>query len=150
MVSDVSDQNLDIGTFLPNKTLFWGLAGFVEYGIKPASFLLGAANTPVVMAVTASDIVTFDMIDGKVLDSGENVLENLTEEEHTEVNSIATLLQSAKENSLDDFENDPNTEHAACHKTLSETKLDRLAGKNSAQATTYQTRWAVIIIKDKY
>ena len=100
MVSHVSDQNLDIGTFLPNKTLFWGLAGFVEYGIKPASFLLGAANTPVVMAVTASDIVTFDMIDGKVLDSGENVLENLTEEEHTEVNSIATLLESAKENSF--------------------------------------------------
>ena len=69
-------QNLDMETFLPNKTLFWGLAGFVECGKKPTRFLLGAANSMVMMAETASDIVTFGIIDGVILDPRENVLKN--------------------------------------------------------------------------
>ena len=76
-------------------------------------------------------------------------LKNLTEEEQMEVNNIVTLLESVKDNSLDDFETEGNNTASNCHKNVSETELDRLAGKNTAQATAYQTKLAVAVIKNK-
>ena len=102
------------------------------------------------MAEGASEVVCFDIIDGLILDSGDNVFENLTEEEQMEVNNIVTLLESVKDNSLDDFETEGNITAANCCKNVSEAELDRLAGKNTAQATAYQMKWAVVSIKGKY
>ena len=102
------------------------------------------------MAEAASDLVSFDIIHGIILDSGENILEDLNEEEQLEVENVVTLLESVKDNSLEDFETDENNAAANRHKNVSESELDRLAGKNTAQATAYQTKWAVVVMKDEY
>ena len=102
------------------------------------------------MAEVASDVVNFDIIDGIILDSGDNVLQNLTEDERMEVNNVVTLLESAQEDSLQHFDLDENTTCGTQHKNVSEEELDRLAGKNNAQVTSYQTKWASVVMKAKY
>ena len=102
------------------------------------------------MANSASDMpVTFDLIDGIIADSDLTLLETLMQEEQDEVNNVVTLLDTAKDNSLDQFEPSENSPFAARHKCVSDEELDRLAGKNSAQSTSYQTKWAVVVMKDK-
>ena len=102
------------------------------------------------MAEAASDLVTFDIFDGIVLDPDDTMLESLTDEEHLEVTNIVTFLESAQEDSLQHFEIDQNTTSATRHENVCNEELDRLASKNSALATTYQTKWAVAVIKAKY
>ena len=84
------------------------------------------------MAEAASDLVTFDIIDGILRDSEENILKNLTEEERLEVDNVVTLLDIAKEDSLKQFDLGDNTTchtENVRHKVLSDEELDRLAGK---------------------
>ena len=103
------------------------------------------------MAETVSDLpVTFDILDGIIVDEGITLLDTLTADEQEEVENIVTLLDSAKENSLEQFELDENTILTTRHKNVSEDELDCLASKNNMQATTYQTRWAVAVTKDKF
>ena len=102
------------------------------------------------MANSASDMpVTFDLIDEIIVDRELTLLETLTQEEQDEVSNVVTLLDAAKDNSLDQFEPNENSPFAARHKHLSDEELDHLTGKNSAQSTSYQTKWAVVVIKDK-
>ena len=56
------------------------------------------------MAGADSHVVTFDLIDDIVLDKSTNLLDTLTEEEHEEVENVVTLLDCAKEDSLQHFE----------------------------------------------
>ena len=102
------------------------------------------------MAEVASGTVTFDILNGIILEADETILDNLTEDEQLEVTNVIKLLDSAKEDSLNDFETDANTTSATRHKNVCNDELDRLASKNSALATTYQTKWAVAVIKAKY
>ena len=102
------------------------------------------------MAEVASDLVTFDIFDGIVLDPDDTMLESLTDEEHLEVTNILTLLESAQEDSLQQFEIDQNTTSVTRHKNVCNEELDRLVSRNNALATTYQIKWAVAIIKAKY
>ena len=99
------------------------------------------------MAEASTSQVTFDLIDGYILDNNESFLDNLTTDEQTELDSVVTLLESAKEDSMEQFEPDENSN---CHKQVNDSELDHLAGKNSAQSATYQTKWAVVVMKDKY
>ena len=61
------------------------------------------------MAEAASDIQTFDIIDRFILDSEQNILQNLTEEECEEVDNVVTLLEAAKEDSVEQFKIDQDT-----------------------------------------
>ena len=99
------------------------------------------------MAEASTSQVTFELIDDYILDNNESFLENLTADEQTEIDSVVTLLESAKEDSMEQFEPGENTNR---HKEVNDSELDRLAGKNSAQSTTYQTKWAVVVMKDRY
>ena len=99
------------------------------------------------MAQASTSQMTFDLINGYILDNSESFLDNLTTDEQTELDSVVTLLESAKEDSVEQFEPDENTN---CHKEVNDSELDHLASKNSAQSTTYQTKWAVVVMKDKY
>ena len=67
-------------------------------------------------------------------------MSTLTAEEQNEVQSVVTLLEKAQEDNLNDFEEDPNL---LWHKPVENNELDRLAGKNSALSTNYQTKWAI-------
>ena len=100
------------------------------------------------MAEAGNDaVISFDIFDGSILDSTHNFVDDLTEDEQKEMENIVTLLESVPENSLDDFE---PVQMSNRDKQVNDYKLDRLAGKNSAQSTTYLTKWAVIVFKDKY
>ena len=81
------------------------------------------------MAEAASNAVTFDILDGIILESDDTILDNLTEEVFLEVTNVVTLLESAEEDSLQHFELDQNTASAACHKSVCNDKLDWLASK---------------------
>ena len=75
------------------------------------------------MAEAASDAVTFDILDGIILESDDTILDNLTEEERLEVTNVVTLLES-EEDSLQHFELDQNTASAARHKSVCNDELD--------------------------
>ena len=68
------------------------------------------------MAEAVSDHISFDIIDGFILESDQNVFENLTEEERVEMNSVVTLLESAQEDSLQHFEIAESTTCEPWHK----------------------------------
>ena len=89
---------------------------------------------------------SFDIIDENLLDPAKNMFNTLTDDEIKEVNQVVTLLESATSNSLDDFE---ENSIVLRHKPVTTDKLDRLAGKNNAESTSYQTRWAVSVMKGK-
>ena len=112
--------------------------------------LLGAANSPFKMAGLQSDTVTFDLLDEIIAGSNVNLFDNLTEDEHSEVENVVTLLDTAKEDSLEQFEDVETNQQNARHKKVTETELHRLAAKNNAQSTSYQTKWAVVVMKDRY
>ena len=91
--------------------------------------------------------VFFDISDAQLLDTDEDILTKLTEDELKEMNDVVTLLDGAKEDSLNDFENQNNLLR---HKPIDDAELDRLAGKNNALSTTYQTRWSICVLKGKF
>ena len=83
--------------------------------------------------------VTFDLLEEGVLTD----LANLTEDEQNEVQNVVSLLEEAEGDSLLDFEPPEN----ARHNPIDCGELDRLAGKNQALNTGYQTKWAVEVLK---
>ena len=92
-------------------------------------------------------VVTFDIFENALLDDSENLLSTLTEDEQNEVDNVVTLLEIAKEDSMQDFENETNLLR---HNPIDNTELDRLAGKNNALSTSYQTKWSVAVMKGQY
>ena len=76
------------------------------------------------MAEAASNTVTFDILDGIILESDDTILDNLTEEVCLEVTNVVALLESAEEVSLQHFELDQNTASAARHKSVCNDELD--------------------------
>ena len=90
-------------------------------------------------------VVTFDIIDNISVEN-DNIFANFTEEEKKEVENVVTLLEAAKADSLHDFENENNLLR---HNPVDSTELDRLAGKNNAKTTSYQTKWAIAVVKGK-
>ena len=94
-----------------------------------------------------AQVVTFDLLDPNLLGSSEDVITELNDEELKEVVNVVELLDCAKGDSLDDFEVQTK---ALQHKAVTSDELDRLASKNSAQNTTYQTQWAVAVMRGKF
>ena len=91
-------------------------------------------------------IVTFDILEDTIMD-GDNILSNLSEAEQQEVEKVVTLLECAETDSLKQFENDTNL---LPHKPVDSTELDRLANKNNAVSTSYQTKWTIAVAKGNY
>ena len=94
--------------------------------------------------------ITFDLLEDIFTENNTSILDNLTPAEQVEVENVVTLLDSVKENSLDDFEDVNECHQNTRHKKVTDTELDHLACKNTAQSTAYQTKWAVAVMKDKY
>ena len=81
-------------------------------------------------------------------ESCDNILDGkLTQEEAEEITAIVEQLESVNSRELIDFCTPPE-EHR--HKQITADELDRLAAKNNAESTIYQTKWAVTIIKGTY
>ena len=57
-----------------------------------------------------------------------------------------TLLNCNYTKSMEDFDIEQTNLH---HKLVIEKALDRLENKTHTQLTTYQTKWVVVVMKDK-
>ena len=92
-------------------------------------------------------VITFYIFDTNDSEDINYFAEELSKDEQEEVDRVLGLLESANSKELMDFQ---TQETGARHISVSETELDRLAGKNNAQTTNYQTKWAVTVFKGIY
>ena len=71
----------------------------------------------------------------------------MTEDEKQEVDNVVSLLDSVNSRELVNF---CTQETKPRHRSVDESELDRLAGKNNTFATNYQTKWAITVFKGTY
>ena len=85
-------------------------------------------------------VYTYDLINGTFINEGEEIMDNLTAEEKEEVEQVLHLIRNTQMNAGDESR----------HKPIDSAELDRLASMNSAETTTYQTKWAVTVFQGNY
>ena len=90
------------------------------------------------------EVIFFEIFDGNILDREENLTEQLTQEEREEIMNIVESLPSVNSHELLDF---ATPVKVLCHKSVNADELDRLACKNNAESTGYQTKWAITVFK---
>ena len=82
-------------------------------------------------------VYTFDLINGTFINEGQEIMDNLTAEEKEEVEQVLHLIRDTHTKGGPDVR----------HKPIDSAELDRLACKNSADSTSYQTNWAVAVFQ---
>ena len=92
------------------------------------------------------DVISFDLFEDIDTENMEVFTENksIPEEDKDQIDRVVTLMDSVNSREIIDFQSQEN-EHR--HRLVDEEELDLLAGKNSATATNYQTRWAVTVMR---
>ena len=60
---------------------------------------------------------------------------------------IVSELESVNSREVIDFATQQDTILPQRHKEVTDLELDRLASKNNAESTVYQTRWAITVFK---
>ena len=99
----------------------------------------------------AAQGITFDIFDGNIQQDATILVDKLTQEEKHEILNIIEEMDGANSREIIDFVSQECETAAATatirHKVVSPEELDRLACKNSAESTLYQTNWAVRVIK---
>ena len=100
-----------------------------------------------VVESASEDVVSLDIFDESILSDGTILDEKLTKEEEAEMYNIVEQLESVNSKELIDFTSQEFAAIPPRHKPVSSDELDRLAGKNSAESTSYQTRWAITVMK---
>ena len=94
---------------------------------------------------------TFNICDGQIFDSDAILTETLTQDEKEEMLTIVQGLEGINSRELIDFTSQeftiPGNAANQRHKQVTSEELDRLANKNSAENTQYQTKWAVTVFK---
>ena len=91
-----------------------------------------------------SDVITFDILDGEIVDSDSNLTETLTQDEREEIMNIVDALDSVNSRELIDFAM-PTKELR--HEAITSEELECLTSKNNAESTGYQTKWAITVFK---
>ena len=70
--------------------------------------------------------------------------EEMSKDEKQEITTVISLLDSVNSKELMDFSTQQTESR---HRSINESELDRLAAKNNALTTNYQTKWAVAVFK---
>ena len=92
--------------------------------------------------------VTFDILDNSVLSVDIIIDGDITEAEKEEMYAIVEQIDGVNSRELIDFTSQEFAPPAKpCHKVVTENELDWLAGKNMAENTLYQTKWATTVMK---
>ena len=99
--------------------------------------------------VAADSIITFDIFHDSVLNETNDLSDKLTQEEKEEIYRVVEQMEGVNSREVIDFIDDDTTIAAmpTRHKVITSEELDRLASKNSADSTAYQTKWAVTVMK---
>ena len=93
------------------------------------------------------NVIMFNLFPDDETEDINSFADELTNDEQAEVDSVVELLESVNSKELMDFQ---TQETRPRHISVDESELDRLAGKNTAQATNYQMKWAVTVLKGIY
>ena len=91
-----------------------------------------------------SDVITFDIFDDSDIENNQINVRNLTQEEQEDIANVVSLMDAVNSKELIDFS---SQENALRHKPINPVELDRLAGKNNAITTNYQTKWALTVLR---
>ena len=76
---------------------------------------------------------------------------NLTQEEKEEMYVLVNELEGVNSRELIDFTSQQDAaSEPPRHKAINTQELDRLAHKNCAEQTHYQTKWAVAVMKGEF
>ena len=94
----------------------------------------------------AEQPITFDIFGDSDFNDGTFLVETMTNKEQEEIETVVELLDNVNSKELIDFATQQTKHH---HRHVNESELDRLAEKNNAQTTVYQTKWAVTVLKGK-
>ena len=94
-----------------------------------------------------SDVITFNIFGDEDTNQSTIFTENLTQDEREEIATVVLMIEGANSQELINF---TVPENNVGHKSVSESELDRLAGKNSAVTTQYQTKWAVTVTRGMF
>ena len=115
----------------------------IAHGLKMEKADLRSRDTEKMAENTDKDaepVYTYDLINGTFINEGTEIMDNLTAEEKEEVEQVIHLIRRTQS---------PDGE-ANRHKPIDSAELDRLACKNSAESTSYQTNWAVAVFQGIY
>ena len=93
------------------------------------------------------DVITFDILDDSVVLESNALTEKLTQEEKEEICRVIGEFEGANSAELVDFTSQEFASVTPHHKSVTPEELDRLAGNNSSENTTYQMKWAVTVMK---
>ena len=94
------------------------------------------------------DVITFDLYDDTKLPNAVILDSNLTQEEQDEMIAIVEQIDGVNSRELINFTSQEYTAPAKPrHKAVTNEELDRLASKNMADNTLFQTKWSVTVIK---
>ena len=94
-----------------------------------------------------SEVITFNIYDESDMENSNIIVDNLTQEEREEIANVVSLIDSVNSRELMDFSTQENPTR---HKPVSSEELNRLAGKNNAITTKYQTKWALTVLRGIY
>ena len=72
--------------------------------------------------------------------------EEMSYDEKEEIAILFSQVEGVNSKELIDF---ATQETGGRHLTVSESELDRMASKNNAETTNYQTKWAVTVLRGK-
>ena len=96
-----------------------------------------------------SEVVSFDFLPEDLLDSDIILSENIDPANKEDIMSLVEQLNNATSREVIDFVSQDTPQLPLRHKGVTDAELDRLAAKNSAEATIYQTKWAITVFKGK-
>ena len=113
--------------------------------MAPRSGLPSQTGKMAEMADNPEEIMySFDISDDALLEGAEILMRDITPKEKEQLDEAVKAVQSIQNDSMEDFQ---PVQKPLRHKPVDQAELDRLAGKNSAETTAYQTKWAATAMK---
>ena len=97
-----------------------------------------------------SDIISMDIFGENLLDSDTILYENVSNEDKEDILKLVGEIESTTSREVIDFTSQETPNVLQQHKNLTDADLDKLASINSAEATVYQTKWAITVFKCKH
>ena len=115
-------------------------AGLCEAGLCEVKMACGADGDFL-------DTIDIDLFEGDIIET-ENILTgNISDEQRDQLLKLVDQIDGSTSKEVIDFATQEEAKLPSRHKSVTDEELDRLASKNSFEATVYQTKWAVTVFK---
>ena len=130
--------------------LLWAV--YVRAGLVRAGFGEGGLwweNMAAQADEVFSDVISMDIFGENLLNSETILYESVSNEDKEDILKLVGEIESATSREVIDFTSQETPTLPQRHKSLTDADLDKLAAKNNAEATVYQTKWAITVFKGK-